>query len=339
MSTFVMGCCRAYRRIARAFPHQYRAICGDGLEQLGEDLVPRVWQQQGVVGLIRLFGDLALRLPCEHFSTWADRLREATMADDVFEGTWRARQSEPSLWKVDRPAPQQAYLRFEPTDTGYLMVAYGVVNGEACAERPQMIIADGRRRPLLDLSGRPIPGVPAGAMTFGSRPDPQTLELGSEVDGQVLVAGRYKVSADGKTLTVTNKGSGPKGGPFEVVMVLERVVPDPYRIEESHATSRRQASAHLRAAGVARWGHCLLRAGRRSDGSGRAVLCQQWNLRRFRARRPRQRRDRQQGLRSGKRRVERPEQSERTVQGGVDHEAVHGRRDPPPRRARATEDR
>ena len=146
MSTFVTRCCRAYRRIARAFPHQYRAICGDGLEQLGEDLVPRVWQQQGVVGLIRLFGNLALRLPCEHISTWADRLREATMADDFCEGTWRARQSEPSLWKVDRPAPQQAYLRFEPTDTGYLMVAYGVVNGEACAERPQAIIADGRRR-------------------------------------------------------------------------------------------------------------------------------------------------------------------------------------------------
>jgi hypothetical protein len=54
------------------------------------------------------------------------------MADDFFEGTWRARQSEPSQWKVDQPAPQQAYLRFEPTDTGYLMVAYGVVNGEAC---------------------------------------------------------------------------------------------------------------------------------------------------------------------------------------------------------------
>ena len=56
MSTFVMGCCRAYRRIARAFPYQYRAICGDGLEQLGEDLVPRVWEQQGVIGLLRLFG-------------------------------------------------------------------------------------------------------------------------------------------------------------------------------------------------------------------------------------------------------------------------------------------
>ena len=108
----------------------------------------------------------------------------------LFEGTWRATQSEVSQWNVDWPAPQQAYLRFEPTDTGYSMVAYGVVNGEACAERPQTIIADGRRRPLLDLRGRPIPGVPAGAMTFGSRPDSQTLELGAEVDGQVLGAGR-----------------------------------------------------------------------------------------------------------------------------------------------------
>ena len=223
MSPFVRGCCGAYRRMARAFPHQYRAICGDGLEQLGEDLVPRVWQEQGVAGLMWLFGDLALRLPYEHVSAWADRLREAAMAEDLFEGTWRARASEPSQWKVDQPPPQQAFLRFEPTDTGYLMVAYGVVNGEACAERPQFIIADGRRRPVLDLSGRPIPGMPAGAMVFGNRPDPQTLELGAEADGQVLTAGRYEVSPDGKTLTVTNKGIGVKG-PFEVVMVLERVI-------------------------------------------------------------------------------------------------------------------
>ena len=81
MSTFVIACCRAYRRIARAFPHQYRAICGDGLEQLGEDLVPRVWQQQGVVGLIRLFGDLALRLPCEHVSTGLGRVNRAVSRD------------------------------------------------------------------------------------------------------------------------------------------------------------------------------------------------------------------------------------------------------------------
>ena len=84
-----------------------------------------MWQQQGVVGLIRLFGDLAMRLPYEYLSTWVDKSKEPTMADDFFEGTWRAKQSEPSQWDVDQPAPQQACLRFEATETGYLMVAYG----------------------------------------------------------------------------------------------------------------------------------------------------------------------------------------------------------------------
>ena len=42
-------------------------------------------------------------------------------------------------------------------------------------------------------------------MSYGSRPDPQTLEIGAEADGKVLGAGTYKVSPDGTTLTVTNK--------------------------------------------------------------------------------------------------------------------------------------
>ena len=86
MSTFVMGAVAPIGALRAPSLTSTLAICGDGLEQLGEDLVPRVWQQPGVVQSIRLFGDLALRLPCEHFSTWADRLREATMADDIFEG-------------------------------------------------------------------------------------------------------------------------------------------------------------------------------------------------------------------------------------------------------------
>ena len=110
MSSFVIACSRAYRRMARAFPHQYRVICSDGLEQLGEDVVPLVWQQPGVAGLIQLFADLAWRLPYEYLSTWAGRLKEATMTSDLFEGTWRAIQSEASQWKVpDQPAPQQAW--------------------------------------------------------------------------------------------------------------------------------------------------------------------------------------------------------------------------------------
>ena len=166
MSGWVTVCRRLYRRAARTFPYEFRAVCGDGLEQLGEDVVPLVWQQQGTVGMIRLFADLAMGLPYEYLSTWISKAKELTMTDDVFEGTWTAK-SEASQWDVrDNPKPQQACLRFEATETGYLMVAYGIVDGKAVAERPQAISTDGRRRPLLDLNGRPIPGLPPGAVAF-----------------------------------------------------------------------------------------------------------------------------------------------------------------------------
>ncbi len=223
MSDWVTVCSRLYRRAARVFPHEFRAICGDGLERLGEDIVPVVWQQQGAVGMIRLFADVAVRLPYEYLATWISNTKELTMTDDVFEGTWTA-TSEASQWNVcGNPRPQEACVRFEATEAGYLMVAYGIVDGKAVAERPQAISTDGRRRPLLDLRGRPIPGVPPGAVAFGTRSDPQTLEIGAEVDGKTLSAATFKVSADRKTLTATNAGVGPKG-PYKSVWIFERVV-------------------------------------------------------------------------------------------------------------------
>ena len=89
MSGWVTVCRRLYRRAARTFPHEFRAVCGDGLEQLGEDIVPLVWQQQGPAGMIRLFADLAVRLPYEYLSTWISKAKELTMTDDVFEGGGR----------------------------------------------------------------------------------------------------------------------------------------------------------------------------------------------------------------------------------------------------------
>jgi hypothetical protein len=227
VSPWVSGCSHLYRRVARAFPHEFRMICGDGLERLGEDVVPLVWQQQGAIGVMRLLADLAVHLPYEYFSSWFGKLQEVIMTGDPFEGTWRSIKSEKTQWPAAQPQPQQACLRFEATETGYLMVAYGIVEGQAVAERPQSIIADGRRRPVVDLNGRPIPGVPVGAMAFGSRPDSQTLEVGAEVDGKMLGAGTYKVSPDGRSMTVTTEGMSLKG-PFKVTAVFERVVPDPY---------------------------------------------------------------------------------------------------------------
>ena len=147
------------------------------------------------------------------------------MEGDLFEGTWRS-NPEKSHWDP-KYTPEQACLRFEPSDEGYLLVAYGIVNGHAVAERPTRIVADGQRRPVVDLNGRPIPGVPAGAIAVGSRPDPRTIEAHVEVEGKSIGGGRYQVSEDGQTLTVTSEGMGTKG-PFKAVAVFDRVVPDPY---------------------------------------------------------------------------------------------------------------
>ena len=225
MNHWLSGCNQIYRRVARTFPHQFRMVCGDGLEQLGADVIPLVWREQGILGLVRCFADLALRLPLEYLSAWARKMKEITMTGDLFEGTWKAKNDE-SLWDP-KYAPEQACLRFEATDDGYLLVAYGIKEGQAVAERPTRIIPDGRRRPIVDLNGGPVPGVPPGAVTFGSQPDTHTIEAIAEADGNVLGKGTYAVSADGKALTVTTEGVGLKG-PFKVHAVFERVVPDPF---------------------------------------------------------------------------------------------------------------
>jgi hypothetical protein len=225
MNRWLTLCDRTYRKLARLFPHEFRAVCGDGLEQLGADMVPLVWQEQGFLGLVRCFADVCLRLPVEYISAWAGKFEELIMTDDLFEGTWKA-NNDKSTWDANY-TPEQACLRFEPTDEGYLLVAYGIKDGQAVAERPTPIITDGRRRPIVDLNGRPMAGVPSGAMSFGNQPDPHTIEAGAEADGKVLGKGTYKVSEDGRTLTATTEGLGLKG-PFKTVAVFERVVPDPY---------------------------------------------------------------------------------------------------------------
>ncbi|MFL6468192.1 MAG: hypothetical protein ACJ72Z_09580 [Pyrinomonadaceae bacterium] len=225
MSRWVAACSLVYRRVSRAFPREYRAVCGDGLERLGADVIPLIWDEQGILGLAKCFADLAASLPVEYFSAWVGKLKESIMNDDLFEGTWKA-NNENSKWDPSY-TPEEACLRFEPTEDGYLLVAYGIKDGQPVAERPTPIFADGRRRPIVDLNGRPIPGVPPGAVSFGTQPDPRTIESGAEADGEVLGKGTYQVSDDGQTLTVTTEGTGLKG-PFKVVAVFDRVVPDPY---------------------------------------------------------------------------------------------------------------
>jgi predicted permease len=71
---------RIYRRLAEAFPHEFKMVYGTELTQLGEDVVEEIARQHGVAGLIRLVADIAIRVPVEYLSEMRRDLRYAVRA-------------------------------------------------------------------------------------------------------------------------------------------------------------------------------------------------------------------------------------------------------------------
>ncbi|HYL63432.1 MAG TPA: ABC transporter permease [Candidatus Methylomirabilis sp.] len=68
---------RIYRRLAQAFPHEFKLAYGADVMQLGEDVIEEVARRQGVAGLIRLLADIAMRVPLEYVSEIRGDLRYA----------------------------------------------------------------------------------------------------------------------------------------------------------------------------------------------------------------------------------------------------------------------
>ena len=70
MTDFPSSVCLAlYRRLASAYPHEFRMLYGEDMDRLGEDAIPEIWRQYGVPGVIRLLADIAFRLPAAY---WAE---------------------------------------------------------------------------------------------------------------------------------------------------------------------------------------------------------------------------------------------------------------------------
>jgi hypothetical protein len=57
-----------YRRLAQAFPHEFKLAFGDEMMRAGEDAIAHIAKRHGVLGLVRLIADLLLRLPIEYLS-------------------------------------------------------------------------------------------------------------------------------------------------------------------------------------------------------------------------------------------------------------------------------
>ena len=66
MNALLKTCLSVYRRLARAYPHEFQMVYGEELELIGEDALPDIWKRQGYWGLIRFLADVAMRLPVEY---------------------------------------------------------------------------------------------------------------------------------------------------------------------------------------------------------------------------------------------------------------------------------
>ena len=71
---------RIYRRLAQAFPHEFKLAYGTEVMQLGEDVVEEIARRQGAAGLIRLIADIAIRVPVEYLSEMRGDMRYAFRA-------------------------------------------------------------------------------------------------------------------------------------------------------------------------------------------------------------------------------------------------------------------
>ncbi len=71
---------RIYRRLAQAFPHEFKMAYGTDVMQLGEDVVDDIAKRHGAVGLIRLLADIAIRVPIEYLTEMRGDMRYALRA-------------------------------------------------------------------------------------------------------------------------------------------------------------------------------------------------------------------------------------------------------------------
>ncbi len=66
---------RIYRTLATAFPYEFKNAYGDELVQVTEDTIDEIWRRHGLLGLLRLLLDVALRIPAEYLAELRQDLR------------------------------------------------------------------------------------------------------------------------------------------------------------------------------------------------------------------------------------------------------------------------
>jgi hypothetical protein len=137
---------------------------------------------------------------------------------DVFTGTWKL---DPDQSMAEAGAIPKSETR-----------TYAVVMGDVLTLVVDGIGADGMGfayGATGDISGKeyPVTDRGQGARILGDaiswkKIDDRTVEMDIKKKGEVINATRHSVSADGRTLTITENGIDPDGKPIRAVTVYHR---------------------------------------------------------------------------------------------------------------------
>ncbi len=135
----------------------------------------------------------------------------SAQASDPLAGTWELNLAKSKF--SPRPAPKSQTRTYEVTGQQEKMIAKGIDAAGKPALRQFTVNRDGKDYP----SGSPI------SETIALTPvDTFTTTFTEKRAGKVVVTGTRVISKDGKMMTISSKGTNPKGQPVEYILVFDK---------------------------------------------------------------------------------------------------------------------
>ncbi len=136
----------------------------------------------------------------------------AFAADDVFMGTWKLEQAKS---KIPAGAPHNNTVVYAQSGGDQVRVTGDGVDGSGKATHSEWT---GK----FDRKDHPVKGIASHDARAYTKVDAHTLTYLVRKGGKTIGRGRVVVAPDGKSRTVTESSTGPKGKSIESVSVFNK---------------------------------------------------------------------------------------------------------------------
>lgn len=144
-------------------------------------------------------------------------LASSLFAADPFAGTWKLNVAKSKLGGPG-PAPKELTVLIEDQGDRAAVTGKGTASDGSPISNKYTVVRTGGEATYSE--GAPPPGV---SLVFAKRKaDTNTAVSTTMKDGKVLDTTRGVVSADGKTMRLTVKGTDAQGKPFESVQMFDK---------------------------------------------------------------------------------------------------------------------